>query len=439
MARENESNRDAAALERMASAYSRFVPHQFLELMGRSNVADVLPGDSVEMIMTLLFSDIRGFTTLSEAMTPEQNFRFINEYLTRMEPAINRFGGIIDKYMGDAIMALFPNGADSALDASLAMGEALATHNRQRQEQGKPVITVGSGLNTGLVMLGTVGGQDRLEGTVISDAVNLAARIEAMTKTYRVSLLISEHTLYSLQEASRHDIRFLDRVTIRGKEQPQSVYEVFDGDAPAERAAKRETRLLFEEGLACYHFKDVDRAQELLERCLEACPGDQPARVYLERCERFRKTGAHEGTGEVDLNIDWTPQLAVGHDLIDEQHRELFACVHRFVEGVRSGRDYAQARPVIDFLDDYVHKHFATEERCMEISGYPFLSVQQHQHRQFSRYFANLKREIADTLSHDQQFLLFRIQVFIVDWLVTHTAKLDGHFGRFLRLCEEED
>ncbi len=154
--------------------------------------------------MSILFADIRDFTTLSERMTPEENFKFINAYLSHMEPAILDNNGFIDKYIGDAIMALFSRSADDAIKAGIDMLHRLAKYNTKRTNPERPPIQIGIGINTGSLMLGTVGGQTRMDGTVIGDAVNLASRLEALTKHYGVSLLISHHTFQCL----RHPVEY---------------------------------------------------------------------------------------------------------------------------------------------------------------------------------------------------------------------------------------
>ncbi|MCZ0900498.1 adenylate/guanylate cyclase domain-containing protein, partial [Microcoleus sp. HI-ES] len=180
--RQNESR-----LAQLNKAYERFIPHQFLQFLEKSSIIDVELGDQVQLEMSVLFSDIRDFTTLSETMTPEDNFKFINSYLSRMEPVINENNGFIDKYIGDAIMALFSGEADNAVKAGIAMLHRLAEYNEYCANAGCAPIQIGIGINTGSLMLGTVGGPNRMDGTVISDAVNLASRVESLTKNYGVS------------------------------------------------------------------------------------------------------------------------------------------------------------------------------------------------------------------------------------------------------------
>ncbi|HEY9848465.1 MAG TPA: AAA family ATPase [Leptolyngbyaceae cyanobacterium] len=223
--RENETR-----LAQLNKAYERFVPNQFLQFLNKSSIIDVELGDQVQLEMSVLFSDIRDFTTLSESMTPEDNFRFINSYLSRMEPVINENNGFIDKYIGDAIMALFSGEADNAVKAGIAMLHCLVEYNQNRVNSGYEAIQIGIGINTGSLMLGTVGGQNRMDGTVISDAVNVASRVESLTKNYGVSLLITQSTYSRLKNPSQYAIRTLDTVKVKGKSEAVTVYEVFDCD-----------------------------------------------------------------------------------------------------------------------------------------------------------------------------------------------------------------
>ena len=412
--------------------YQRFLPHQYLHLLGKRGVEDIRLGDSVERNVTILFSDIRDFTSLSESLPPREAFRFINSYLRAMEPALTGAHGFVDKYIGDAIMAIFPTSADDALRGAIDMLTRLRRFNAARRRAGSTPIRIGIGLNTGLVTAGALGSARQMEATVISDAVNLASRLQTLTKTYGVPLLISEHVFYSLTDPAAHDIRFVDRVRVRGKEQPQSVYEVFDADAPALRAAKRRTKQMFEEALAHYHLRDGLTACRLLRRCLAGCPEDRTARVYAERCARFLATGVHEGTGETDVRVAFGPQYLVGHAVIDAQHRELFTWVNRLARAVRTAGAGEQTRRASAFLRRYVEEHFETEERCMREEGYPHLELQREQHARFARDFALLDAELREDLAARRVFLLFKVQLLVVDWLAHHTMKADRHFGRFL-------
>lgn len=271
----------------LTEAASRFVPHKFLNLLGSESIVDVKLGDAVEYEMSILFSDIRGFTSLSECMTPEDNFKFINAYLSRMEPAITVNQGFIDKYIGDAIMALFSGPADDALNAGIAMLQTLAEYNTTRGRPERPKIQIGIGINTGSLMLGTVGGQNRMDGTVISDAVNLASRIEGLTKEFGVPLLISDLTLSSLQNPSAYAIRLIGRVKVKGKSQMVSVFEVFDADPEEVKEGKLVTKATFEEAVSLYNLQNYREAVLGFESCLNLNSMDRAAQLYRERTLRY--------------------------------------------------------------------------------------------------------------------------------------------------------
>ncbi|HEY9302029.1 MAG TPA: AAA family ATPase, partial [Phormidium sp.] len=282
---EAERIRFTNELFQLNKAYERFVPNQFLQFLNKSSIIDVELGDQVQLEMSVLFSDIRDFTTLSESMTPEDNFRFINSYLSRMEPVINENNGFIDKYIGDAIMALFSGEADNAVKAGIAMLHCLVEYNQNRANGGYPPIQIGIGINTGTLMLGTVGGQNRMEGTVISDAVNLASRVEGLTKNYGVSLLITQETYSRLENPSQYAIRTLDTVKVKGKSELVTVYEVFDADPPGIKAGKLATLQLFAEALEIYSEGKLATAGRLFAECWRQNPGDRVSKIYWERCQ----------------------------------------------------------------------------------------------------------------------------------------------------------
>ncbi|MEG4805768.1 AAA family ATPase [Microcoleus sp. ARI1-B5] len=278
--RENESR-----LAQLNKAYERFVPHQFLQFLEKSSIIDVELGDQVQLEMSVLFSDIRDFTTLSETMTPEDNFKFINSYLYRMEPVINQNHGFIDKYIGDAIMALFSGEADNAVKAGIAMLYRLGEYNQYCSNSGCALIQIGIGINTGSLMLGTVGGPNRMDGTVISDAVNLASRVESLTKNYGVSLLITQPTYSRLKNPSQYAIRTLDTVKVKGKSEAVTIYEVFDADPPEIKQGKLATLELFAEARAIYSEGKLFEAARLFSECWRQNQGDRVAKIYWERCE----------------------------------------------------------------------------------------------------------------------------------------------------------
>jgi class 3 adenylate cyclase len=266
---------------KLTNAARRFVPNEFLSLLGHKSIVDVKLGDQVQQEMSVLFSDIRDFTTLSESMSPSDNFKFINAYLSRMESAIVENRGFIDKYIGDGIMALFSGSADDAVKAGIAMLRRLAEYNQYRTKSGYMPIQIGIGINTGSLMLGTVGGQNRMDSTVISDTVNLASRLETLTKNYGMSLLISHETLARLQNPTEYNIRFIEQVRVKGKSKPVAIFEVFDGDEPEIKEGKQATKTIFEEGSLLYHQHSFREAEKLFNEVLIINPGDTVAQLYL--------------------------------------------------------------------------------------------------------------------------------------------------------------
>jgi adenylate cyclase len=268
-------------------AASRFVPTQFLSLLGHTSIIDVRLGEAVQQKMSILFSDIRGFSSLSEMMTLDDNFKFINAYLSRMEPAIIENNGFIDKYIGDGIMALFSGSADDAINAGIAMLKVLNEYNTTRGRPGRPNLNIGIGIHAGSLMLGTVGGKNRMDSTVISDAVNLAARLEGLTKDYGVSLLISHQTLAVLHNPMAYNVRLIDRVKVKGKSKAVAVFEVFDSDDQQLKEGKLATKSIFEQGLFLSYQRCFREAALLFEDCLRLNPRDTIAQIHWRRCQQF--------------------------------------------------------------------------------------------------------------------------------------------------------
>ncbi len=291
-------------LEAAISSISRFVPREFLGCLGKKTIADVALGDHVESEMAILFADIRDFTALSEKMTPQQNFDFLNSYLRRMNPFIWENNGFIDKYVGDGIIALFPGGAEEALAAAVAMLAHIPVYNTQRSSVGYDPIRVGIGIHAGPVMLGVIGHERFMQGTVISDAVNLASRLETLTKDYGVSLIVSSNVLFNLKDPNKYNYRFLDKLKVRGKKEPVSVYEVFDGDRLEQIAQKRKTREIFERGVYEFH---AGGFTESFEHFNSVCgPGklDKPVEIYRRRCMRALKMEGGKQEPDLDMALE---------------------------------------------------------------------------------------------------------------------------------------
>lgn len=269
----------------MLESVSRFVPRQFLKYLGKDDIREVQLGNAVKMRMTVLFADIRRFSSLSEKMSVEDNFKFLNAFLKRMGPCIRDAGGFIDKFMGDGIMALFPlGGAGSGVSAAIELQKALRKYNKDRLLVGYVPLEMGIGLNTGNLMLGTVGSSDRLATNVIGDSVNLASRLESLTSEMGVNTIISEYTFAELADPSVYKIRNIGKVKVVGKDETVQIYEIFDADDPDVIERKIEMGHLFEKALISYQQGNFIESIGYFQQCFDIYPDDKAVIKYIERC-----------------------------------------------------------------------------------------------------------------------------------------------------------
>lgn len=280
-----------AELEALNRAYERFVPRAFLSHLGKRLITDVQLEDHTQKEMSILFSDIRDFTGVSERLSPQQTFRFLNDYLGRVSPIIDQHSGFIDTYLGDGLMALFPRETEDALEAAIAIERIVRRFSEQLVADGQQAISVGTGVHTGRLILGIIGQPERMQGTVVADAVNVASRLEEMTKLYGVSTIVSAQTLKGLQDRERYRYRFLDFIRPKGKAEPVAFFELFDGATPAARRIKEETKPQFTRALRHYHHGNYREAERNLEAVLRRDGNDAPARLYLKRARHRQGNG----------------------------------------------------------------------------------------------------------------------------------------------------
>jgi class 3 adenylate cyclase len=277
-------------LEATQAATRRFVPFEFLQRIGRTNVRDVEKGDVTRTEMTILFLDVRGFTTIAERSGPEKTFQFVNELWGHMEPPLRDNGGFVHQFLGDGLLALFPS-PDGAVQAAIDLVASLATFD-SRALVGE-AIEAGIGLHTGTVMLGTIGGRDHLAAGVVADAVNLASRVEGLTKVYGARVLLTDATRDRLIDRGGFELREVDRVVAKGRTEPISLFEVI-GAETAEVRARRKTDLdAFGIGLGHYRQGAFREAIAALTSLRE----DPAARVLVDRCRRLLDAPPHGWTG----------------------------------------------------------------------------------------------------------------------------------------------
>jgi two-component system sensor histidine kinase ChiS len=270
-------------------AVERFVPHPFLRLLGRDSIVDLHLGDSVAQEMVVLQCSLWGFTELAERLGPQASFRFVNEYLSMAAPPVGQHGGFVDKFIGDEMLALFEGGADAAVRAAVAMQQAIGAWNERRIRAEQDPVRLGVGVHSGSLMLGTVGEANQMSATVISDTVNLTTRLQELSSRYGAGVLVSGVVVANLVDPEAYRLRLLDELRVPGRPAALQVFEVFDADPPAVRAAKEATRRSFEAAVGHFHARAFSEAARLFRLCLAMDPVDAATRQYLDRCQTIQR------------------------------------------------------------------------------------------------------------------------------------------------------
>jgi len=287
--------REERAKRNIRKSFSQYLAPSVIELMEKDPEKYLRPGGE-EKELTVFFSDIRGFTTISESLTPDQLVHLLNEYFEQMTEVLFATDGTLDKFIGDAIMAFWgwpspqEDHASRSCACALRMVRGLTTLNAKWQAAGRPPIAIGIGLNTGLVNVGTMGSARRLSWTVMGDNVNLASRLEGITKQYHVQIVISEATYR--QVSSQFVCRELDKIRVKGKTLPVNIYELMD--VAAERSQYEKLLEQFDGAMAAYRSQNWREAAAQFTEVLLKFPDDGPSQVFLERAMEFSES-APEG------------------------------------------------------------------------------------------------------------------------------------------------
>ncbi len=293
----SEVRKRETAIKLLHEVTSRFVPSEFIKHLGYDKITQVALGDSTEKEVTVLFSDIRGYTTLSEGMTPAETFQFVNAFNGRMGPVILKNHGFINQYLGDGIMAIFPSNPSDALKAAIEMQKELQLYNEERHNKNRPPIKIGIGLHTGKLIMGITGDEQRLDATTISDTVNTAARIESLTKYYGVNILLSESSVEKIQSDLSKDLntifqlRYLGKVQVKGKNQAIKIYDCFDGDLPQMINLKKQSSKCFESAMQHFYNKNFSDAAFFFNQSLTKNPNDKTASLFLEKSNYLKTKG----------------------------------------------------------------------------------------------------------------------------------------------------
>lgn len=290
------------AVLRLHEATKKFVPNEFIRSLGKEALTDVKLGDLAEKIVTVLFTDIRDFTSLSEKMTPEENFHFVSSFNARLGPIIRSHNGFINQYLGDSIMAIFPANANDALTAAIDMQKAVHTLNKERAESGLTPIKAGIGMHTGSLIMGITGDEHRLDACTISDTVNTAARIESLTKYYKSPLLLSQETFQEIDSPHDFHIRHLGAVRLKGKNKLLNIIECFDGTHSNDFTNKIKTLADFTEAMNLYNDQQFEKAINLFQNVLNKDPQDLTAHHFMFNANKFLRDGVPENwTGAEEM------------------------------------------------------------------------------------------------------------------------------------------
>ncbi|MDG5815390.1 7TM-DISM domain-containing protein [Chitinispirillales bacterium ANBcel5] len=278
----DEQQKSMSKLKELNSALERFVPTRFLSLLGRNNIAEVSLGDQCKCTMTVLFSDIRSFSTISEQLSPTESFEFLNQYLSGIGPVVRKHGGFIDKYYGDGIMALFPDNAADAVSAAIEIQKYVETFNDRFSNSKYRCIQTGIGIHTGKMILGTIGEDFRMDGTVISDAVNLSSRLENLTKKFKTSIIISQNVVDALSNFSYNfKIRMLGTETVRGRKEETIIYEILDSLPEDLLKIRCKNTKTFQKGVKLFYTGQTELSIKYFQQCLKTDPQDFASILFL--------------------------------------------------------------------------------------------------------------------------------------------------------------
>ncbi|MBP9888226.1 MAG: response regulator [Leptospiraceae bacterium] len=289
--------------EQIAKSYARFIPSEFLSFLGKESITDLKLGDYMEDEMTVFFSDIRDFTSLSEKMHSRDLLRFLNSYLSVVSPIIKSNSGFIDKFIGDAIMAIFPQSPINALMAAVEIWQALEEYNTSREKKIRETFRIGIGMHTGKMTLGTIGSEERMDTTVVGDTVNIASRLEALTKIFHVPILVSDSFYEKLSPEDQKNLREIDIVTVKGKTVAVRVYEVFAIDTKDVIEKKKKTMPDLLEAIQLFRSEKFVESRKIFTKCQELCPEDSIPVVYINRCDSLLSDLAKQSKNHINENI----------------------------------------------------------------------------------------------------------------------------------------
>ncbi len=285
------------AIRQIHEVSQKFVPSEFIKSLGKARLTEVVLGDLAEREVTVVFADIREFTTISEGLSPKDNFLFVNGFNNRMGPIVRKNGGFIMQYLGDGFMALFPDGPQSALTASVEMHKVLHEYNKERVLKDRMPVKIGVGMQDGHLIMGITGDSNRLDAAIISDTVNTAARIEGLSKHYGTSILLTKECKNKLTDQKEFNFRYLGPVQVKGKQKAIELYECIDGDEDLLFDHKLRTTPTFNDAMNYYFNMEFAMAAVAFQEIFKLNVMDKTSKLFLNK-------SAHLITQEIQDNWD---------------------------------------------------------------------------------------------------------------------------------------
>ena len=266
----------------------KYFPKSLLRLIRDDGDLDIMPGEHVRIEACVLFADIRNFTAISESLSSDEVFDLMNEFINQIMPAVSENGGILDKIVGDAFLAIFPDSAADAVNCAIDLAGRLEKFNNSVRDKEYYPLKIGIGIHKGSCTVGVIGNENFNQITILGDAVNLSSRIEAVTKTYQTQILVSDSVYRGMDNPNGLYWREVDSVRVKGKDHPVVLYEVSD---PGSESSIKE-RVISEDyvnALILYKAGIFSESKILFEKCLAVFPDDAVLQIYIKRCATFMR------------------------------------------------------------------------------------------------------------------------------------------------------
>jgi len=401
-------------------SFNQFVPKEYLTLLKKKQMWEIKLGDHVSRDMTVLFADIRSFTSMAEKVSAKEIFEFLNQFYSQMNLIIEKHNGIIDKYIGDALLAIFPNSVDDAINCAVEM-QLYIRERVFRINNNDKKIEIGIGIHYGEVLLGVLGSEKRMQTTVISDVVNTASRLESLSKSYGAPIIISAEVIQNVVNLDKYHIRFLDNAFIRGKEEQTFICEVYNIDYPEQIELKDKTKHQFDNGVIIYQSGEYQKAWEIFLQILTINPRDKAAMFFLNRTATFLVEGI-KITPEAKVDyVVWEDAWNTDIDVVDYQHKVLFSVINDLERAIQFNIEREALKRIISNLKIYTYTHFTMEEELMLMASYPDFSDHKLEHKKFIDKIESVEEELKTGTSNVGKKTL----EFLFFWLKSHILKSD--------------